>query len=259
MQPELCIGADPASPSLIKCDASRLQSPLNVECAQCTSDFSEWQNTCMRCDDVHGGMVLLLMLISWSYVIFTHKLSQGAARLSAIFMHFVQMALLLGNGDGAAFASGVAWLNLFGMHVADVGGDGGWILLCLGPISQSVAVAWHQLRSLAQLTLTALIHWLLSSRVAVCVPIAASASTSSAVAVLIHPHFAHHRYGTYDLCQLDLTTVLAIWKLFNCSTKHIVRGTYSRNGHTQSSANSKLFKLFESLRKTRENNSVDFN
>lgn len=170
VQPELCQGADPSAPSLTKCDASRLQSPLNVECSRCASGFSEWQGTCVRCDKVHAGMVILLVLASWVYVLFTHKLSQSSAGSTSIFMFFIQTALLVTGSNGVVVATGVSWLNLFGMHAEDVGG-GGTLLPCLGPIS-STGKVWLSLGInlvfLAQLGLTALLHWFLSSRVTVC-------------------------------------------------------------------------------------------
>lgn len=130
--PSLCLGPSPSNIAVTLCEASRLQSADNVECAMCDIGRSEWSGECLRCDSANGGMVLLVMLLCWLYVIVSHRLAQDSASLSAVFMYFVQIALVIvGSTPGITLSS---WLNVFGMSISDVGGGDG-VLPCVGPIS----------------------------------------------------------------------------------------------------------------------------
>ena len=55
--------------------SSQPDSPLNVECAQCVwSQRVERRVRTVRF--VNGGLVVLVVALSWAYVLVTHKLSQ---------------------------------------------------------------------------------------------------------------------------------------------------------------------------------------
>lgn len=156
-----CLGPVPGVPDQTLCDNTRAQSSNNVECARCKDGFSEWPaGQCVRCDTVNGGMVLLLVLLSWSYVLAAHKLSQQSAGLMAIYIYFVQTALLMVGASSSVSSTG--WLRVFGMGPQDVTGPG---FPCLGPITAFGRVRLALAMPLIFLTewlLTLLIHWALS-------------------------------------------------------------------------------------------------
>ena len=37
---------------------------------------TEWSGECVPCEFVNGGLVVLVVSLSWAYVLVTHKLSQ---------------------------------------------------------------------------------------------------------------------------------------------------------------------------------------
>lgn len=159
-RPELCLGPESPLPSQTGetlCPPTRLQSSDNIECAECTAGASEWNGNCVPCDSVNGGMVLLLMLLSWLYVLFTHKVSQKPSSLTSVFLYFVQIALVIAGT--AAFDPSVAWLNVFAIHPENSGGP------CIGPISPigkfGLSLAMNFI-FLTELALTMLLHAFLS-------------------------------------------------------------------------------------------------
>lgn len=76
----LCLGGGPQG---TQCDPSRMQTSNNVECATCDAGLSEWNNQCLQCSGVNGGLVILVIVLSWAYVLLTHKLSQDSSSLTS--------------------------------------------------------------------------------------------------------------------------------------------------------------------------------
>lgn len=127
--PSLCLGPSPEDHSSTLCDPTRLQSSSDVECAECIDSYSEWNGRCVKCTSSSGGLLLLVFIGSWVYVIITHHLSQGSSSLVSVFMYFVQNAVLMAGS--AALEASVSWLTIFVVHPEDSGGGS----VCIAPIS----------------------------------------------------------------------------------------------------------------------------
>ena len=80
-------------------------------CADCESGFSEWQSVCAKCDSAQAGYVLLFILLSGLYLLFSYHTAEDSGGLTgsrnllclrrliavwlAVFVGFCQVSLLV--------------------------------------------------------------------------------------------------------------------------------------------------------------------
>jgi hypothetical protein len=63
---------------------------------------------CVYCDSVNGGVVFLLFLVAYLFVLFFYRSAQGKSAQSRIVMLFIQFSLLFFGSD----TRWLAWLSV---------------------------------------------------------------------------------------------------------------------------------------------------
>jgi hypothetical protein len=61
----------------------------------CVSGYSIWGDTCVHCPKANTGVIFLLAVVLWGYLVVFHRLAQSTAAETRILLNYGQMILLL--------------------------------------------------------------------------------------------------------------------------------------------------------------------
>jgi hypothetical protein len=75
------------------CGSNRKNTSDNYLCAQCMEGYSQWGNNCIYCPEVQSGLVFFFVVLSFAYIMFFHRLSQGSSADAKQAFYYMQMAL----------------------------------------------------------------------------------------------------------------------------------------------------------------------
>jgi FG-GAP repeat/Tyrosine-protein kinase ephrin type A/B receptor-like len=136
------------------CGSNRLPANENPLCGRCLSGYTEWNNECVQCDSVNGGLVFLVIILIWVYSIVIIRLSQTSSQSGKVMFYFMQMTLIV-------FADSLFQISVLGIvDFAPLRATGS---SCIGPISALGSLTLRALMPLfcfAIIGLTAGLHFL---------------------------------------------------------------------------------------------------
>lgn len=110
---EICTGGSLGN----QCAPHRKTSLDNLLCGECDDGYIEWQGKCIICDKTNGGLVFLILVAFWVYVVFIHYSSKKSDGLMNVFMYFIQTALIIAGSP----SKWISWINVLSLSPLDIG------------------------------------------------------------------------------------------------------------------------------------------
>lgn len=141
-----------------QCADHRAAPPSNLLCGACESGYSEWSDTCVRCDGFNVGMAVALLLLCWLYVLVIYATSQSSSGTFGIALYYVQTSLIIA---GPSY-SWTQWLSFVNFDARSTSNS-----VCVFPVSamqKMILELFDPLLPVFQLSVTMLVHALLSGR-----------------------------------------------------------------------------------------------